>query len=80
MCKFKKKKFINLTKKRKFAKKVHKREENMKKNVRKKDPNYSNSTGVLPLYRPCAQTSGIIIYSDGRTNGKMNSKSRIEIG
>ena len=51
----------------------------MKKNVRKKDPNSTNSTGVLLLYHPCAQTSGIIIYSDGRTNGKMNSKSRIEI-
>ena len=51
----------------------------MKKNVRKKDLNSTNSTGVLPLYHPCAQTSGIIIYSDGRTNGKMNSKSRIEI-
>ena len=51
----------------------------MKKNVRKKDPNYTNSTGVLLLYHPCAQTSGIIIYSDGRTNGKMNSMSRIQI-
>ena len=51
----------------------------MKKNVRKKDPNSTNSTGVLPLYHPCAQTSGNIIYSDGQTNGKMNSKSRIEI-
>ena len=66
---------------RKFAKKVHKCEENMKKNVRKKDPNSTNSTGVLPLllYHPCAQTSGVIIYSDGRTNRKMNSKSKIEI-
>ena len=53
----------------------------MKKNVRKKDPNSTNSTGVLPLllYHPCAQTSGVIIYSDGRTNRKMNSKSKIEI-
>ena len=50
----------------------------MKENVRKKDPNSTNSTGVLPLYHPCAQTSGIIIYSDGRTKGTMNSKSRIE--
>ena len=33
----------------KFAKKVHKCEENMKKNVRKKDPISTNSTGVLPL-------------------------------
>ena len=50
----------------------------MKKNVRKKDPNSTNSTGLLPLYNTCAQTSGIIIYSDGRTNGKMNSKIGIE--
>ena len=50
----------------------------MKKNVRKKDPNSTNSTGMLPLYHhPCAQTSGIIIYSNGQTNGKMNSKRRI---
>ena len=42
MCKFNKKV-------RKFAKKVHKCEENMKKNVRKKDPISTNSTGVLPL-------------------------------
>ena len=67
------KKFVNL------PKKVQKCEENMKKNLRKKDPNYTNSTVVLPLNHPCAQTSGIIIYSYGRTNGKMNSKSRIEI-
>ena len=58
---------------------LHKWEENMKKNMRKKDPNSTNSTGVLPLYHPCAHSSGIVIYSDGRTNGKMNSKSRIEI-
>ena len=45
--------------------------------MRKKDPNSTNSTGVLPLYHPCAQTSGIIIYSDGRTNGKMNSKTKL---
>ena len=62
-----------------FTKKVHICEENMKKNVRKKYQNSTNSTGVLPLYHPCAQTSGIILYSDGRTNGNMNSKSRIEI-
>ena len=82
------KKCVNSTKKvRKFdkdivnlpKKKVQKCEENMKKKLRKKDPNSTNSTGVLLLYHPCAQTSGIIIYSDGRTNGKMNSKSRIEI-
>ena len=51
----------------------------MKKYVRKKDLNSTNNTGVLPLLHPCAHTSGIIIYSDGRTNGKMNSKRRIEI-
>ena len=44
----------------------------------KKKPNSTTSTGVLPLYHPCAHSSGIVIYSDGQTNGKMNSKSRIE--
>ena len=50
----------------------------MKENLREKDPNSTNSTGVIPLYHPRAKTSRIIIYSDGRTNGKMNSKIRIE--
>ena len=81
VCKFNKKvrKFDKQI--RIFAKKVQICEESMKKNVRKKDPNSTNSTGVLPLllYHPCAQTSGVIIYSDGRTNRKMNSKSKIEI-
>ena len=49
----------------------------MKKYVRKKDLNSTNNTGVLPLLHPCAHTSGIIIYSDGRTNGKMNSKTKL---
>ena len=42
-----------------------------------KDLNSTNYTGVLPLLHPCAHTSGIIIYSDGRTNGKMNSKTKL---